>query len=136
MRPGKRAFAAQQRPIVSVPRSQPRLCFTKEEMKNVEFMVMMYNESKEAHSFSVENQALWERMFGPAVAAQRPDVPSSSYQYSALDFMQLINTVIKKNIFFLSANNHFQSLADEDKLALLRKNTAEICHLRGAIRSI
>ena len=78
--------------------------------------------------FSEENDFLWNKLFNEAQAERR------KHEYTTFDLGSLIMTVIKKNIFFVKTNDKFDSLFENDKMALLQKNMSEMCHLRGAIR--
>merc|ERR1719400_1719480 len=47
---------------------------------------------------------------------------------------EMVNTVIKRNIYFMEKIHHFSVLPYEDKKKLLTKNMTEMCHIRGAIK--
>ena len=102
--------------------------FTNEEAKSIEFMVESYTQSKETFVFSEENDVLWNKLFNEAQAER------SKHEYTTFDLGSLIMTVIKKNIFFVKTNDKFDTLFENDNMALLQKNMSEMCHLRGAIR--
>ena len=75
-------------------------------------------------SFSENNHALWEKIFGK----------EEKHAYSAGEISSLVSTLIKKNIFFIESNFFFKQLPPGDQHALLAKNMTEMCHLRGALR--
>jgi len=102
--------------------------FTNEEAKSIEFMVESYTLSKETFVFSEENDVLWNKLFNEAQTERK------KHDYTTFDLGSLIMTVIKKNIFFVKTNDKFDSMFENDKMALLQKNMSEMCHLRGAIR--
>lgn len=87
-------------------------------------MKKIYEESKEMINFSEENVMLWANMVGK----------DTKHDFSANEMSMLVNTVIKKNIFFMEANRFFKPLPVADKHKLLSKNMTEMCHLRGALR--
>ena len=102
--------------------------FTNEEAKSIELMVDSYTLSKDTFVFSEENDVLWNKLFNEAQAERK------KHDYTTFDLGSLIMTVIKKNIFFVKTNDKFDSMFENDKMALLQKNMSEMCHLRGAIR--
>lgn len=104
--------------------------FTTEEDKTVKRMCEKYIESKEMHSFSLENNQLFNRIF----SNNSTETEHDGGTLSAFDLSGLIRTVIKKNLFFLKSNHLLNDLDPLDLVALVKKNMSESCHLRGAIR--
>ena len=109
---------------VNVTCSFPRYFLTKEDMQQVAHIGSLYEASKEMISFSENNHALWEKIFGK----------EEKHAYSANEISSLVSTLIKKNIFFIESNYFFKQLPPGDQHALLSKNMTEMCHLRGALR--
>ena len=109
---------------VNVTWSSPRYFLTKEDMQQVAHIGSLYEASKEMISFSENNHALWEKIFGK----------EEKHAYSANEISSLVSTLIKKNIFFIESNYFFKQLPPGDQHALLSKNMTEMCHLRGALR--
>merc|ERR1712203_1104828 len=96
---------------------EKRYFLTKEDMQQVAHIGSLYEASKEMISFSENNHALWDKIFGN----------DEKHAYSAGEISSLVSTLIKKNIFF-------KQLPPGDQHALLAKNMTEMCHLRGALR--
>ena len=109
---------------VNVTWSCPRYFLTKEDMQQVAHIGSLYEASKEMISFSENNHALWEKIFGK----------EEKHAYSANEISSLVSTLIKKNIFFIESNFFFKQLPPGDQHGLLSKNMTEMCHLRGALR--
>ena len=109
---------------VNVTCSFPRYFLTKEDMQQVAHIGSLYEASKEMISFSENNHALWEKIFGK----------EEKHAYSANEISSLVSTLIKKNIFFIESNYFFKQLPPGDQHGLLSKNMTEMCHLRGALR--
>ena len=96
--------------------------FSLEDQTFVESLLAAYEASKEKISFSDANESMLRgisRMRGA---------------YSASEMNDMVNTVIKRNIFFMENVQHFSLLSHSDKKALLTKNMTEMCHIRGAIK--
>ena len=96
--------------------------FSLEDQTFVESLLAAYEASKEKISFSDANESMLRgisRMRGA---------------YSASEMNDMVNTVIKRNIFFMENVQHFSLLSHSDKKALLTKNMTEMCHIRGALK--
>jgi len=102
--------------------------FTIEEDKTVKRFCEKYIESKEMISFSTENNVIFNNLFSDQSSTRDQEGPS------AFDLSGLINTVIKKNLHYLSSNHLLSDLDQRDINSLILKNLNETCHLRGAIR--
>jgi len=113
-------------PLVSTRVLPEHLKLTDNDELNIEYMSCVYEASKEMISFSEENTELWNKLF--------QEKSNSKHNYSTSDLTALIQTVVKKNIFFLEANSYFKKLDFEDKRKLLRKNMSQMGQLRGALR--
>lgn len=103
--------------------------FTTEEEKTVIRMTKKYEESKEMCSFSQENKGIFKKLFLKNNTESGQD---SSYTWNDLD--SLIETVIKKHVFFLESSQLVNDLNPNDLLKLFKQNLTETTHLRGAIR--
>jgi len=109
---------------MSQQHQEKRYFLTKEDMQQVAHIGSLYEASKEMISFSENNHALWEKIFGK----------EEKHAYSANEISSLVSTLIKKNIFFIESNYFFKQLPPGDQHGLLSKNMTEMCHLRGALR--
>jgi len=103
---------------------EKRYLFSEEDKQQVAHIGGLYEASKEMISFSENNHALWDKIFGN----------EEKHAYSAGEISSLVSTLIKKNIFFIESNFFFKQLPPGDQHALLAKNMTEMCHLRGALR--
>jgi len=103
---------------------EKRYLLSEEDRQQVAHIGGLYEASKEMISFSENNHALWEKIFGK----------EEKHAYSAGEISSLVSTLIKKNIFFIESNFFFKQLPPGDQHALLAKNMTEMCHLRGALR--
>jgi len=103
---------------------EKRYSLSEEDRQQVAHIGGLYEASKEMISFSENNHALWEKIFGK----------KEQHAYSAGEISSLVATLIKKNIFFIESNFFFKQLPPGDQHALLAKNMTEMCHLRGALR--
>ena len=88
----------------------------------VQTIIKVYQDSKEKISFSDANESLMR------------GISCHSGAYSASEMNEMVNTVIKRNIYFMEKIHHFSVLSYEDKKKLLTKNMTEMCHIRGAIK--
>jgi len=103
---------------------ETRYFLSEEDRQQVAHIGGLYEASKEMISFSENNHALWDKIFGK----------EEKHAYSAGEINSLVSTLIKKNIFFIESNFFFKQLPPGDQHALLAKNMTEMCHLRGALR--
>ena len=111
---------------VTVTLTSSRYFLSEEDQQQVAHIGGLYEASKEMISFSENNHALWDKIFGK----------EEKHAYSAGEINSLVSTLIKKNIFFIESNFFFKQLPPGDQHALLAKNMTEMCHLRGALRYI
>jgi len=96
--------------------------FSPEDTNLVQTIIKVYQDSKEKISFSDANESLMR------------GISCHSGAYSASEMNEMVNTVIKRNIYFMEKIHHFSVLSYEDKKKLLTKNMTEMCHIRGAIK--
>lgn len=69
-----------------------------EETRTVQYMIDSYNLSKETYVFSEHNDILFRRLFSDSESS----ASTKKYDYSSFDVGNLIMTVIKKNVFFVT----------------------------------
>ena len=110
--------------MIIVTLTSSRYFLSEEDRQQVAHIGGLYEASKEMISFSENNHALWDKIFGK----------EEKHAYSAGEISSLVSTLIKKNIFFIESNFFFKQLPPGDQHALLAKNMTEMCHLRGALR--
>ena len=96
--------------------------YTQQDTTLVHALMEVYEGSKEKISFSDAN----ERMLR--------GISHNGSAYSASEMNEMVNTVIKRNIYFMENTHHFSVLSHEDKRKLLTKNMTEMCHIRGALK--
>ena len=88
----------------------------------VQALMEVYEDSKEKISFSEANESMLR------------GISRHGGAYSASEMNEMVNTVIKRNIYFMENIHHFSVLPHDDKRKLLTKNMTEICHIRGALK--
>ena len=102
-----------------------KLChnlYSQHDSSLVQALMDVYEDSKEKISFSDANECMLR------------GISRHSAAYSASEMNEMVNTVIKRNIYFMENINHFSVLSHEDKRKLLTKNMTEMCHIRGALK--
>ena len=96
--------------------------FSLQDKTFVDSLLGAFEASKEKISFSDANESMLRGISRVRGA------------YSASEMNNMVNTVIKRNIFFMENVHHFSLLSHSDKKALLTKNMTEMCHIRGALK--
>ena len=96
--------------------------FSQEDQTSIDCLLAAYEASKEKISFSDANESMLR------------GISRLREAYSASEMNDMVNTVIKRNIFFMENVHHFSLLSHADKKALLTKNMTEMCHIRGALK--
>ena len=103
--------------------SHPALAtFSQQDQTFIDSLLGAYEASKEKISFSDANESMLR------------GISRLRGAYSASEMNDMVNTVIKRNIFFMENVQHFSLLSHDDKKALLTKNMTEMCHIRGALK--
>ena len=97
--------------------------FSNDDELSLEYMMCVYETSKEMLNFSDETNFLYGHV-----------EQSVDNTFSASDMNSMIITLVKKNIYCLESNPHFKNLTTEDKRKLLSKNLTEMSLIRGALR--
>ena len=96
--------------------------FSQQDQTSIDSLLAAYEASKEKISFSDANESMLR------------GISRLRGAYSASEMNDMVNTVIKRNIFFMENVQHFSLLSHSDKKALLTKNMTEMCHIRGALK--
>ena len=96
--------------------------FSQRDQTFIDSLLGAYEASKEKISFSDANESMLR------------GISRLRGAYSASEMNDMVNTVIKRNIFFMENVHHFSLLSHSDKKALLTKNMTEMGHIRGAIK--
>jgi len=112
--------------VLAPPTLSAETTLTGADELSLEYMSCVYEASKEMISFSDENDDLWSKLF--------KEPSKEKHNYNSSEMNGLIQTVVKKNIFFLEANSYFKKLDFDDKKSILQKNMSMMGQLRGALR--
>ena len=96
--------------------------FTMEETRTVQYMIDSYNLSKETYVFSEHNDILFRRLFSDSESS----ASTKKYDYSSFDVGNLIMTVIKKNVFFVTTIDKAQGSLFTKSLLFQCKNPIKV----------